>query len=104
VNIRHRHKKSFVIVPNGIFHDARLSLGAKGLLAYLLSLPPDWDVRDDQLQRELRIGRKQLEKHLEELIAAGYVVRDQVQGHSDGKDFRCTSRGAPGAAAQKEQR
>jgi hypothetical protein len=87
VIIRHRHEKSFVIVPNGIFHDARLSLGAKGLLAYLLSLPPDWDVRHDQLQRELRIGRKQLEKHLEELIAAGYVVRDQVQGRDEHNRF-----------------
>src|SRR3954469_25947037 len=77
--IRHKHQGRFVIVPNQIFDDTRLSFAAKGLLAYLLSLPPNWEVRHDQLQRKLGIGRKLLGKALSELIKAGYVTRDESQ-------------------------
>jgi hypothetical protein len=85
--IRHKHEGRFVIVPNGIFHDRRLSLAAKGLLAYLLSLPPNWEVRHDQLQRKLGIGRRLLERSFKELIAAGYAVRDEMQGRDERNRF-----------------
>jgi hypothetical protein len=85
--IRHRHKGRFVIVPNGIFHDPRLSLAAKGLLAYLLSLPADWEVRHDQLQRKLEIGRKLLNRALKELVIGGYVTRDEFQGRDENNRF-----------------
>jgi hypothetical protein len=85
--VRHKHKGKFVIVPNGIFHDSRLSLAAKGLLAYLLSLPPDWEVRHDQLRRRLGIGRKLLDRAFTELINAGYVVRDEIQGRDEQNRF-----------------
>jgi hypothetical protein len=77
--IRHKHRGRFAVVPNAIFDDQRLSFGAKGVLAYLLSLPPNWEVRHDQLQRKLGIGRKLLTKALSELIKAGYVTRDESQ-------------------------
>src|SRR5262245_35343058 len=85
--IRHKHKGRFVIVPNEIFHDPRLSLSAKGLLVYLLSLPPDWAVRHDQLQRKLGIGRKLLDGAFKELIAAGYAGRDEMQGRDERNRF-----------------
>jgi hypothetical protein len=85
--IRHKHKGQFSIVPNGIFHDPDLSLRAKGLLVYLLSLPPDWEVRHDQLQRKLHIGRKLLQGAFKELIVAGYAVRDELQGRDEHNRF-----------------
>ena len=85
--IRHKHKGRFVIVPNGIFHDPRLSLAAKGLLPYLLSLPKNWEVRHDQLQRKLGAGRKLLDRAFRELIAAGYVTRDESQGRDEYNRF-----------------
>jgi hypothetical protein len=85
--IRHKHKGQFVIVPNGIFHDPRLSLAAKGLLAYLLSLPPAWEVRHDHLQRKLRIGRKLMDRAFKELVAAGYATRDESQGRDEHNRF-----------------
>jgi hypothetical protein len=85
--IRHKHKGRFSIVPNGIFHDPRLSLPAKGLLVYLLSLPPDWEVRHDHLQDKLRIGRKLLESAFKEIIAAGYAVRDEIQDRDEHHRF-----------------
>jgi hypothetical protein len=85
--IRHKHKNRFVVVPNRIFDDKRLSLAAKGLLIYLLSLPPSWEVRHDQLQRKLCIGRKLLDRLLRELIVAGYVTRDDEQGRDEQNRF-----------------
>jgi len=85
--IRHKHKGQFVIVPNGIFRDPRLSVVAKGLLAYLLSLPANWEVRHAQLHRELGIGRKLLDRAFRELISAGYVTRDEAQGRDEYNRF-----------------
>jgi len=67
-------------VPNSIYEDQRLSIEAKAVLIYLLSRPPTWEVRHDQLCRHLRIGRKRLERALTELVDAGYAERDEVQG------------------------
>lgn len=85
--IRHKHKGRFTVVPNAIFNDDRISIGAKGLLGYLLSCPGNWDVRHDQLQRKLGIGRKLLSKYLNELEEAGYLDRDEEQGRDEHNRF-----------------
>jgi hypothetical protein len=85
--IRHRHKGRFTVVPNAIFNDDRLSLGSKGLLGYLLSLPGNWQVRHDQLQYQLGVGRKLLSKLLLELEEAGYLERDLQQARDEQNRF-----------------
>ena len=85
--VRHRHNGGFTAVPNSIFEEDRLSVEAKGLLGYLLSRPPNWQARHDQLQRKLGIGRKLLKRILEELIAAGYAERDERQGRDECNRF-----------------
>lgn len=85
--IRHRHKGRFTVVPNAIFNDDRLSLGSKGLLGYLLSLPGNWQVRHDQLQYQLGVGRKLLSKLLLELEEAGYLERDLEQARDEHNRF-----------------
>src|SRR5258705_9259654 len=87
VIIRHKHNGSFTIVPNAIFNDDRLSLAAKGLLGYLLSRPRNWEVRHDQLQRKLDVGRKLLSNLLNELKEVGYLERDDEQGRDDQNRF-----------------
>jgi hypothetical protein len=81
--IRNKHKSRFTQIPNAIFEDQRISIGAKGLLVYLLSRPPNWSVQHKQLQRALGIGRKLLTKLLNELAEAGYVDRDEYQGRDE---------------------
>jgi hypothetical protein len=85
--IRHKHKGRFTVVPNAIFNDDRLSLGAKGLIGYLLSLPGNWQLRHGQLQYKLGIGRKLLNKLLLELDEAGYLTRDEEQARDDQNRF-----------------
>lgn len=85
--IRSKFKNRFTQVPNAIFDDRRLSLPAKGLLIYLLSRPPSWTVRHGQLQYKLGVGRKLLDKLLKELLAAGYLDRDEYQGRDENNCF-----------------
>jgi hypothetical protein len=85
--IRHKHRGRFTVVPNAIFNDDRLSLGGKGLIGYLLSLPGNWQVRHDQLQYKLGIGRKLLNKLLLELEDAGYLARDEEQARDEQNRF-----------------
>jgi hypothetical protein len=85
--IRGKHKNRYTQVPNAIFEDSRLSVGAKGVLGYLLSRPPNWTVRHGQLQRTLRVGRKPLTNFLDELTEAGYVDRDECQGRDEHNRF-----------------
>jgi hypothetical protein len=81
--IRRKHKNRFTVVPNSIFADNRLSIEAKGTLGYLLSRPPNWEVRHGQLQTTLRIGRRLLERIVQELMEAGYLQRDREQGRDE---------------------
>jgi hypothetical protein len=81
--IRRKHRANYTVLPNAIFRDPRLSVPAKGLLGCLLSLPPEWDVKHEDLQQRLGIGRKLLSRLVVELIKAGYMARDDVQGRDE---------------------
>ena len=86
--VRREHRDNFTIVPNAMFLDERLSVEAKGVLAFLLSRPHKWQVRLDHIGRTLRIGRKKMQRIFRELISAGYVTREQqriLDGHRFGE-------------------
>ena len=85
--IRHKQKGSFTTIPNAIFRDKRISIAAKGLLGYLLSLPPNWQVHHKQLQHVLGIGPKMFRRCRDELIAAGYLTCDAEQGRDADNRF-----------------
>jgi hypothetical protein len=85
--IRRKHNGNFTIVPNTLVDDKRLSIEAKGLLAYLISRPNNWTVRHSHLHKELGIGRDKLQRILRELIRAGYLERDDEQPRDDDNQF-----------------
>jgi len=85
--IKTKPTRCFATIPNRIFEDDSLCIAAKGLLGYLLSRPSSWTVRHGQLQRKLGVGRKALERLMNELIVAGYVERDQEQTRDESNRF-----------------
>jgi len=85
--IRRRHSRNFTVIPNAIHEDGRLSLEARGLLGFLLSRPPNWEIRHDALRRSFRLSRQRLDLLLRELIAAGYVTRDADQPRDENMRF-----------------
>lgn len=77
-NIIKKHEIPFTQVPNCVLTDIRISLKAKGLYAYLLSKPDDWEFHTECILEEIREGATAFYSAIKELIEAGYVIRYQI--------------------------
>lgn len=62
-------------IENDTIRDDRLSWKARGLLAYLLSMPDSWTARIEDLVNRGPDGREAVRTGLVELEQAGYLVR-----------------------------
>lgn len=76
-------KDNYVVLDKGFLNDKTLSWQAKGLMAYMLSLPNDWRFHMNDLKNRSRNGRDATYTIMKELIDAGYVVRQE--NREDGK-------------------
>ena len=74
--------KDFTIMSNAHLRDGRLSLKAKGLLSYMLSLPDDWRFSTRGLIANCREGADAVRKALCELEAAGYLRRTRIRSEN----------------------
>ena len=72
-------KRDYTVVNNGFLRDQTLSLKAKGLLAYMLSRPDDWQFSISGLSSQLMEGELAIKGTLKELMKCGYVQRERVQ-------------------------
>lgn len=79
----------FVTLPNTTARDTRLSLQARGLLLYLISLPGDWKVSRKHLARENGVNEKTIQKYINELKEYGYATYQisKVNGRFTGGDY-----------------
>lgn len=75
--VKSKQAGNFTILPNELFK-AKLSLESIGLLAYLLSLPPDWVLYKTTLHTHLGIGKHKLNTAFMELTNTGYIVTYKV--------------------------
>lgn len=69
----------YVMLHRGFLNDERLSWKAKGILAYLLSLPDDWQIYENELINHSIDGRKSLSSGIKELINFGYIYREKTR-------------------------
>lgn len=72
-------RSNYTVLDNGLLRDRQLSWGARGMLAYLLSKPDGWEVREANLVGESdapRQGISTVRTILAELETAGYLRRD----------------------------
>jgi hypothetical protein len=79
---RSRHTQQYVVVPNAIARNTRLSFRARGLLVMLLSLPPEWHVTTDQLAEDNPDSRTAVRAAMRELRESGYVEVHREQSDS----------------------
>lgn len=77
--VRTRRRVGWVVLPNSVLERDNLSWKAKGLLAYLLSRPDNWEVRESHLAQMGADGRDAVRSGLKELIDAGLMIRRQVR-------------------------
>jgi len=89
VKIHHsRPANAFVVIPNDTARDERLSLAARGELAYLLSLPDGWNTTADAEAKRARTlrdkrgeGRDAMRRIYTELKEHGYIYYDRPQNN-----------------------
>lgn len=73
-------------ILNEPLNDKRLSWEARGLLAYLLSKPNGWEVRNYDLVNQSNAGEHKVKRILSELKKAGYMRRYRI--HDEEGQFR----------------
>ncbi|MEU8548857.1 helix-turn-helix domain-containing protein [Streptomyces roseoverticillatus] len=79
-------RRAFTVLGNEVLRDRRLSFTARGILAFLLSLPDG--AREDVrtlADKNPGLGRRGVAKAVEELIALGYYVRRTVRDEESGQ-------------------
>lgn len=81
----HNKENPYVPILRTTAQDKSLSYEARGLLAYLLSKPHDWQVKIHDLQHEKYAGRDKVQRILKELAARGYLTRPQKYQDKTGK-------------------
>ena len=82
---RTKRTGNFTTVRNEYLQDVNLSWKAKGLITYIMSLPPDWQLNLSDLKKRSKDGRDATAAGLRELITNGYCQRCKVRG--DGGAF-----------------
>ena len=76
IHIR-KYQPKFTQVANVVLQDPELSLGAKGLYAYLYSKPDGWEFHYEAMSKELRESEAKIRSLVKELITKRYIVRRQ---------------------------
>lgn len=83
MSIIKRTKANFGVVPRETMANPNLSLKAKGLLAYLICMPDDWQIYVSQLSTVHKESKNTIAKIIKELIEHGYVTREQKRGEGN---------------------
>jgi hypothetical protein len=75
IRTRKNRENPYTMIARGALNDAALSWEARGVLAYLLDKPDDWEVRFQDLVHKGPGAEDRMRRILHELTAAGYVRR-----------------------------
>lgn len=77
--LRVEKNTNFVVMDKTALRDSRLSWKAKGIMAYMLSMPDDWKFYVDELITHSPDGETSFRSGLRELKDNGYVERNPIR-------------------------
>lgn len=79
MNIIHHfdYQHSFTMIPNQILRDSRLSWGARGLMAFIVSQKPGYSLSRQELIEASPMGRMGVKSLIDELQELGYLEFSQ---------------------------
>lgn len=84
---RKRAGDNFTILSNEFLRDENLSLKAKGLLAYILSLPDDWKIYFEEVEKHHNDGVRAVRSAWKELEANGYARTEKLRNGNRIKEW-----------------
>jgi hypothetical protein len=76
---RSKKDRNYTVINNTFLKDEGLSWKAKGLFAYILSLPEDWKIYVTELQNHATDGKESLRAAIKELTNCGYILQERVK-------------------------
>lgn len=82
--------RGFSIIANKALRDEYLSWKARGILAYLLTMPDDWMIYITDLVKRGKDGKASVQSGIKELMDAGYITREKkkkADGTFDGWEY-----------------
>ena len=87
--LRIKHQKDYVVIHKSALEDPNLSFKAKGLWAYCMSRPDDWEFHVSHLKTVSQDGKAAIYSAINELISCGYCRRIQTRngGKFDSYDY-----------------
>lgn len=77
--IRRKRNSGFSIINNEALQDNGLSLKAKGLFSYFMTLPEDWSIHTKEVIKHSTDGRDATLSAIKELEVAGYLTRKTIR-------------------------
>ena len=77
--IRYSKQRDYTVMNNTFLRDDKLSWKAKGLFAYILSLPEDWKIYISELQTHATDGETSLRSAIKELTDNGYIIQKRLK-------------------------
>ncbi len=95
--------KDYTVMSNYHLRDKRLSLKAKGLLSFMLSLPEDWDYSLNGLVAMCKEGRDAIQNTLDELKTYSYVKIEQLRSQKGLFEYEYTIYEKPSNIPLKNQ-
>lgn len=87
VIIRRSKKNNFVVMDKTALTDKNISWKAKGLFAYMLTLPEDWKFYSSELKNHSKDGKDSTNTGLNELIDNGYISRKPIKNKGKFEGF-----------------
>ncbi len=80
--VRVQKTENYISINNEPLRDSTLSWAARGVLAFLLSQPDNWEANTDHLVSQGQGGRDQMLRVLKELEQHGYLLREKLRDTS----------------------
>jgi hypothetical protein len=80
------------MMNKSFLQDPDLSAKAKGILAYFLTLPDDWQIYLTEISTHFRDGKESIRQGVKELVENGYIIRSESRirdekGHLKGYTY-----------------
>jgi hypothetical protein len=83
IRVVHNRENPYVMINKSALRHPSLSLKARGLWAYLLSFPDDWEFKVSHLISSLPEGKVAIYGAFDELIEHGFLIRVQYTGSKE---------------------